>query len=110
MDGTEAQKQRYVAPSVTGEKVGALAITEPDCGSDVAALRTTAVRDDDHYIVNGSKTFITNGADGDFYTLAVRTGEAGVITDEPLNDGSWAMARVIRVRAAAGEARDGRDT
>jgi alkylation response protein AidB-like acyl-CoA dehydrogenase len=73
-DGTEAQKQRYVAPSVTGEKIGALAITEPDCGSDVAALRTTAVRDGEVYVVNGSKTFITNGADGNFYTLAVRTG------------------------------------
>ena len=53
--------------------MGALAVTEPDTGSDVAAIRTKAVLDGDHYIVNGSKTFITNGADGDFFTLAVKT-------------------------------------
>jgi len=72
--GTEELIRRYVAPSVAGRSVGALAITEPDTGSDVAAIRTTAVRDGEHWVVNGTKTFITNGADGDFYTLAVRTG------------------------------------
>ncbi len=72
--GSDELKRRYVAPSVAGEKVGALAITEPDTGSDVAALRTTARREGDHYVVDGAKTFITNGADGDFFTLAVRTG------------------------------------
>ena len=74
--GSEALKRRYVAPSVTGAKIGALAISEPDSGSDVAALRTTAVRTGDTFIVNGAKTFITNGAGGDFFTLAVRTEEA----------------------------------
>ena len=73
--GSEELKQRYVAPSASGDKIGALAISEPDIGSDVASLRTSAIRDGDHFVVNGAKTFITNGATGDFYTLAVRTGE-----------------------------------
>ena len=72
--GSEELKRRYLEPSIAGVKVGALAITEPDTGSDVASIRTTAMRDGDAWVVNGSKTFITNGADGDFYTLAVRTG------------------------------------
>jgi alkylation response protein AidB-like acyl-CoA dehydrogenase len=72
--GSAKLKRDYLVPSIEGRKVGALAVTEPDAGSDVASIRTTAVRDGDHYVVNGSKTFITNGADGDFYTLAVRTG------------------------------------
>ncbi len=75
--GSEALKRRYLAPSVAGERVGALGVTEPDAGSDVAALTTRAVRDGDAWVVDGAKTFITNGADGDFVTLAVRTGEAG---------------------------------
>jgi alkylation response protein AidB-like acyl-CoA dehydrogenase len=70
-------KRQYLGPSVEGRAIGALAITEPDTGSDVAAIRTTAVRDGDAYVINGAKTFITNGADGDFLTLAVRTGGAG---------------------------------
>ncbi|MBN8232918.1 acyl-CoA dehydrogenase family protein [Corallococcus macrosporus] len=71
--GTDAQKQRWLAPAIRGEKVGALGITEPDAGSDVAGLRTTAVRDGDHYVVNGSKTYITNGVRADFVVLAVKT-------------------------------------
>ncbi|MBI5499796.1 MAG: acyl-CoA dehydrogenase family protein [Deltaproteobacteria bacterium] len=71
--GTEALKQRYVAPSVAGKAVGALAVTEPDAGSDVSALRTRAVRKDDHFLLNGSKIFITNGADGQFLTVAAKT-------------------------------------
>ena len=71
--GTEALKQRYLVPSIAGRKVGALAVTEPDTGSDVSAIRTRASRSGDEYIVNGAKTFITNGAEGDFYTLAVKT-------------------------------------
>jgi len=73
--GTDDLRERYVAPSVAGRKVGALAITEPDTGSDVASLRTGARREDEVWVVDGAKTFITNGADGDFFTLAVRTGE-----------------------------------
>ncbi|HXV76590.1 MAG TPA: acyl-CoA dehydrogenase family protein [Candidatus Polarisedimenticolaceae bacterium] len=75
--GSDALIRRFVVPSVEGRAVGALAITEPDAGSDVAAIRTTARRDGDAFVVNGAKTFITNGADGDFLTLAVRTGDAG---------------------------------
>jgi acyl-CoA dehydrogenase len=68
---------RFVRPTLAGELVGSLAITEPDGGSDVAALRTTAVRDGDEYVVNGTKTFITSGVRADFVTTAVRTGEPG---------------------------------
>jgi acyl-CoA dehydrogenase len=69
--------ERYVRPTLAGELIGSLAITEPDGGSDVAGLRTTARRDGDRYIVNGGKTFITSGARADFVTTAVRTGGPG---------------------------------
>ena len=69
--------ERFVRPALAGEKIGSLAVTEPDGGSDVASLRTKAVRDGDHHIVNGSKMFITSGTRADFVTTAVRTGEAG---------------------------------
>jgi acyl-CoA dehydrogenase len=75
--GTEAQKAQFVRPVLAGEKVAALAITEPGGGSDVASLQTTAVRENDHYIVNGSKTFITSGCRADVLTTAVRTGGPG---------------------------------
>lgn len=75
--GSEELKQRVLPPIYAGEAISALAITEPGGGSDVAALKTTAKRDGDHYIVNGSKTFITSGMRADTYTVAVRTGEAG---------------------------------
>jgi acyl-CoA dehydrogenase len=71
------QIERFVKPTLAGEKIGSLAVTEPDGGSDVARLRTRAVRDGDHYVVNGSKTFITSAARADFVTTAVRTGEDG---------------------------------
>ncbi len=75
--GTDDQKERFVKPCLSGEKVSALAITEPGGGSDVAAVRTKAVRDGDHYVVNGAKTFITSGCRADFLTTAVRTGGEG---------------------------------
>ena len=75
--GLEALKARIVPQVLAGEKIIALAITEPSGGSDVANLKTRAVRDGNHYVVNGSKTFITSGARADYYTVAVRTGEAG---------------------------------
>ena len=75
--GDSYQIDRYVRPTLAGEKIGALAVTEPDGGSDVAAIRTTARRDGDHYVVNGSKTYITSGARADFVTTAVRTGGPG---------------------------------
>ncbi|NUT97440.1 MAG: acyl-CoA dehydrogenase, partial [Saccharothrix sp.] len=68
---------RFVRPTLEGELIGALAVTEPSGGSDVAALRTRAVKDGDHYVVNGSKTFITSGDRADFVTTAVRTGGEG---------------------------------
>ncbi len=75
--GSDALKARVVPQVIAGEKIIALAITEPSGGSDVANLKTRAVRDGDHYVVNGSKTFITSGVRADYYTVAVRTGEAG---------------------------------
>lgn len=75
--GSADQKARFVVPVLAGEKVAALGITEPGGGSDVANLRTTAVKDGDHYVVNGGKTFITSGCRADQVTVAVRTGEAG---------------------------------
>ena len=76
--GSDAMKARVVPEVVNGEKISALAITEPSGGSDVANLRTTARRDGDHYVVNGSKTFITSGIRADYYTVAVRTGGEGM--------------------------------
>ncbi len=74
LSGSEELKQRYLLPGIAGQKIGCLAITEPGGGSDVASLKTTARRDGDHYVLNGSKTFITNGVYSDFLIVAVRTG------------------------------------
>ena len=70
--GSEALKERYLPGICRGETVTAIAVTEPGGGSDVAALRTRAVRDGDHYVINGSKMFITNGAMADVYFVAAR--------------------------------------
>lgn len=72
-EANDEQKQRYLAPSITGDKIGALAITEPFGGSDVAAMRSTAIKKDDHYLLNGSKTFITNGVYSDYIIVAAKT-------------------------------------
>lgn len=72
-EGTEEQKQKYLVPGILGEKIGCLAITEPGGGSDVQGITTSAIRDGDHYIVNGSKTFITNGVLSDFLIVVVKT-------------------------------------
>jgi alkylation response protein AidB-like acyl-CoA dehydrogenase len=71
--GTDAQKRRYLPAMASGEMVGAIGMTEPGGGSDLQALRTTAIRDGDHYIVNGAKTFISNGGSADIVVLAVKT-------------------------------------
>ena len=71
--GSEAQKEKYLVAGIEGAKIGALAVTEPDTGSDVAAIRTKAVRDGDEFVINGSKTFITNGVRADFYIVACKT-------------------------------------
>ena len=73
MLGTEDQKQRYLVPGIKGEKIACLGITEPGAGSDVAGIRTSARRDGDEYVINGSKTFITNGARADFILLVTKT-------------------------------------
>src|SRR4051812_9067079 len=75
--GNDDLIDRFVRPTLAGELIGSLAVTEPDAGSDVAALRTTAKRDGDGYVVDGAKTFITSGTRADFVTTAARTGGPG---------------------------------
>jgi citronellyl-CoA dehydrogenase len=75
--GSEYLKENYLRPALKGDLVGAIAVTEPDAGSDVAGLKTTAKKDGDSFIINGSKTFITNGTQADFLTLLARS------SDEP---------------------------
>lgn len=80
--GSEALKQKYLPGAIDGSLIGSLAVSEPGAGSDVANIRATARREGDYYIINGTKTFITNGVYGDFVTLAVKTdpnaGPAGI--------------------------------
>ncbi len=71
--GNNEQKAQWLAPGIRGEKIGALAVTEPNAGSDVGGLQTKAVRQGDEYVINGSKTFITNGVRADFYVVACKT-------------------------------------
>jgi alkylation response protein AidB-like acyl-CoA dehydrogenase len=76
--GTEEQKQAYLVPSIRGERISCLGITEPDAGSDVSGIKTRAVRDGDEWVINGSKTYITNGHRADFIVLVTKTDpEAG---------------------------------
>jgi acyl-CoA dehydrogenase len=75
--GTPEQQQRFLVPAIKGEKIGALGITEPGAGSDVAGIRTFARKVEGGYVVNGSKTFITNGVRADFLVCAVKTTEEG---------------------------------
>jgi acyl-CoA dehydrogenase len=83
--GTPEQQARWLEPAIRGEKIGALAITEPDAGSDVAGARTRAVRVDGGWLVNGAKTYITNGVRADFYVTAVRTRETRSPPTHPPN-------------------------
>lgn len=71
--GSEELKQEFLVPAIKGDKIAALGVSEPGAGSDVAGLRTTARKDGDDYVINGSKTFITNGTRADFVTLLVKT-------------------------------------
>ena len=71
--GSSFLKEKYLIPAIAGKKIAALGISEPNAGSDVSAILTTAVRDGDEYVINGSKTFITNGTYGDFITLTCKT-------------------------------------
>ena len=77
VSGNRDLVDRFVRPTLAGELIGSLAVTEPGAGSDVAGIRTTARRDGDDYVVNGTKTFITSGVRADFVTTAVRTGGPG---------------------------------
>ena len=72
-EGNEVQKQSYLTPSVHGDKVGCLCITEPSGGSDVAGMQSTAIKKGDSYVLNGSKTFITNGVYSDYLIVAAKT-------------------------------------
>jgi acyl-CoA dehydrogenase len=76
-NGSQELIDTWVKPTLSGDKIGALGVTEPGAGSDVANIRTRAVRDGDHYVINGAKTFITSSVRGDFVTTAVRTGGEG---------------------------------
>ena len=83
MDGTDAQKAKYLPGLATGELIASFALTEPEAGSDAASLKTTAIRDGDHYVVNGTKRYITNAPHASLFTLMARTdpqikGAAGV--------------------------------
>lgn len=75
--GTREQKEEFLVPAIRGEKIAALGVSEPNAGSDVASIRTTARRVGGDYVINGAKTYITNGTRADFITLAVRTGAEG---------------------------------
>jgi len=75
--GTPEQKAEFLAPAIRGEKIASIGITEPGAGSDVGALRTTARRVGGDWVINGAKTFITNGTRADFISLVARTGESG---------------------------------
>ena len=86
--GSEALQHEVIPPVLRGEKIAALAITEPSGGSDVAALGCTATRDGSDYVINGEKVFITSGMRADFITMAVRTGEAG-------NKGSGGISMIL---------------
>lgn len=72
-EGDEAIKEKYLAPSISGDKIGCLCITEPFGGSDVAGMRSTAEKKGDKYVINGSKTFITNGVYSDYLVVAAKT-------------------------------------
>lgn len=72
--GTEAQRRRWIPPVIAGEVITAVAVTEPGAGSDVKGIRTTARPEGDHYVLNGTKMFITNGVHADLYCVAARTG------------------------------------
>jgi len=87
MDGTDAQKKAWLPRLATGELIASFALTEPDAGSDAASLRTTAVRDGDHYVVNGTKRYITNAPQAGVFTLMART--------DPANKGAGGITAFV---------------
>jgi acyl-CoA dehydrogenase len=93
-DGTEAQKKKYLPRLATGELIASFALTEPEAGSDAASLKTTAVRDGDFYIVNGTKRFITNAPHAGIFTLMART--------DPKDKGAGGVSAFIVDRGTPG--------
>ena len=87
--GTEEQKQEWLVPAIKGEKILCLGIAEPDAGSDVAGIKTRAVRDGDDYVINGSKTYITNGHRADVIVLVTKTGRRRPTTGSPSSSSRW---------------------
>lgn len=94
IDGTQAQKDKYLPRLATGELIASFALTEPEAGSDAGSLRTTARRDGDHYVVNGTKRFITNAPQAGMFTLMART--------DPANKGSGGVSAFIVDRDTPG--------
>lgn len=91
--GSHELKEQYLAPAIAGEHVAAIAVTEPDAGSDVAGLRTKAVRDGDEWVIDGTKLYITSGTQADWLCLLARTSEEG---------GSRGMSQIVVPTSAAG--------
>ncbi len=87
LDGTDEQKNQYVPPMASGELIGSFCLTEPDVGSDAASLRTTAARDGDDYILNGTKRYITNGPEAGVFTVMART--------DPENKGAGGISAFV---------------
>ncbi|MCK6375878.1 acyl-CoA dehydrogenase family protein [Zoogloea sp.] len=94
IDGTPEQKARYLPRLATGELIGSFALTEPDSGSDAASLRTTAIRDGDHYVLNGTKRYITNAPEAGIFTVMART--------DPANKGADGISAFIVERGTPG--------
>jgi acyl-CoA dehydrogenase len=94
MDGTDAQKEHYLPKLATGEMIASFALTEPEAGSDAASLRTSAIKDGDHYVLNGTKRFITNAPSADIFTLMART--------DPKVPGAKGISAFIVERKSAG--------
>ena len=103
--GTEAQKTRWLPKLASGEMRGGLALTEPDAGTDLQGIRMTARRDGDHYVINGTKTWISNGIEGSCFALLVKTDprrRAAPQGHEPVHRAEEAR---LHGRTQAGEAR-----
>lgn len=98
-EASDELRDEYLAPAIRGDLVGAIGVTEPGAGSDVAAITTRAVRDGSEYVISGAKTFITNGTRADFVTLAVRTGGPGPdgisVVVFPTNTPGFSMGRKL---------------
>ncbi len=92
-DGTPEQKAKYLPPLATGELVASFALTEPEAGSDAASLRTTAIRAGDHYVVNGTKRYITNAPQAGVFTLMARTDPANKSATRPASPSASRIAR-----------------